>query len=181
MARKKIKSIQNIRPVWKTNRIVESAYQFSIGQGFKVTRKEVYEKLLEANMIKVNGDPTEYAIEHGLVSDIRTTGLEYFKFFDEVMKACKQLGENPEIEDLYSILVSSGDMDKEGRETLEHFRKNHPEYDGSPDSSFRYSDELEEWMITMGATKKLAQAVLNGDINGNKEKAFELLENIKDK
>lgn len=48
--------------------LVKSMQQDLKEQGFDLTLEQTYQKLLEANFIKANGEPTEWAINNGYVS-----------------------------------------------------------------------------------------------------------------
>jgi len=48
--------------------LVEQAYQWAIGQGLKVTKDEVYRMQVEQGLITETGEPTQEALNEGLVS-----------------------------------------------------------------------------------------------------------------
>lgn len=48
--------------------LVEQSYAFLLSKGIKVSKDMVYRQMIKANMIDQNGQPTQKAIETGLVS-----------------------------------------------------------------------------------------------------------------
>lgn len=49
--------------------LVEQSYKFLKEAGFEVTKAEVYRKMIEANIIDRNGNPTDEAIREGWVKN----------------------------------------------------------------------------------------------------------------
>ncbi len=52
--------------------LVEQAYQMMKKLNKNVSKQEVYKKLIETNMIDQQGKPTKWALDNGLVSEVRT-------------------------------------------------------------------------------------------------------------
>lgn len=48
--------------------LVEQSYAFLLSKGIKVSKDMVYRKMIEADLIDQNGQPTQKAIEAGLIS-----------------------------------------------------------------------------------------------------------------
>lgn len=67
--------------------LVEDAYRGLKEKGFNVTKEQTYKQLIETNMIQVNGEPTQMALDEGLVGsftrrpngDIEANTLASFK------------------------------------------------------------------------------------------------------
>lgn len=47
--------------------LVAQMYDFLIDEGFEITFGETYLKLIESNMMDKEGNPTQFAIENGLI------------------------------------------------------------------------------------------------------------------
>lgn len=67
--------------------LVEDAYRGLRAKGYNVTKEQTYKRLIETNMIQVNGEPTQAALDEGLVDsfikkpngDIEPENLSAFK------------------------------------------------------------------------------------------------------
>lgn len=67
--------------------LVEDAYHVLKAKGYNVTKEQTYKQLIETNMIQVNGEPTQAALDGGLVGsfskkpngDIEANNLSAFK------------------------------------------------------------------------------------------------------
>lgn len=52
--------------------LVEQAYQLMKKHNKKLSKQEIYKKLIEINMIDQHGNPTKWAINNGLVTEVST-------------------------------------------------------------------------------------------------------------
>jgi hypothetical protein len=73
--------------------LVEQAYKFITNQGIKTTKAEVYKMQVADGMLKQNGEPTQKAIDEGLVSEFKQTHAT-LKQFKKEYPIFKKYGKN---------------------------------------------------------------------------------------
>ncbi len=110
-------------------------------KGFKISLEQIYQKLVKANFIDVDGNPTKWAIENGYV------GVEYS--YPQGMQASQEQQDQADVLEVLNRLPQSADV----LEVLNRLPQSTVHYDDVPDSS-----KIETQRI-----KKAIKSALNDD------------------